>query len=327
MRDLIKHFTVGRGFVSSLTGNQTTIKAVNGVSLTVNHGESVGLVGESGCGKTTTGKLLVKLLEPTSGAISFGGQNLSSLDGAQLKTFRRRAQIMFQNPYESFSPRFTIFRAVAEPLLIHGVGDRPERTERVAKALHDVHLRPPSTFFQKYPHELSGGQLQRVAFARALVLEPEFLVADEPVSMLDVSVRAGILNTMREQSRRNRLTTVYISHDLSLIQYLCDRTAIMYLGQIVESGPTVEVIARPRHPYTRALISAIPIPEPARQRTPVPIHGGIPTSSTLPAGCPFHPRCPYVMDVCRQHVPPPIDVGEGHFARCFLHGGIEVEGT
>jgi oligopeptide/dipeptide ABC transporter ATP-binding protein len=269
--------------------------------------------------------MLLKLFDPTSGSITFDGQDLTVLKGAELKSFRRRAQLMFQNPYESFSPRFTILRAVSEPLIIHGIGNAAERTERVRQALDDVHLRPAESFFQKYPHQLSGGQLQRVVLARALILDPEFLVADEPVSMLDVSVRAGILNTLKELSRRRNLTVVYISHDLSLIQYLCDTTAIMYLGRVVEMGPTRQVIGHPEHPYTRALIATIPIPEPNRPEKAIPIKGGIPSAIDLPSGCPFHRRCPYVMDICPTRMPPPVTVG-GVTVRCFLHGGAEALG-
>jgi oligopeptide/dipeptide ABC transporter ATP-binding protein len=325
VRDLVKHYPLGGGLFGGLAGHRGSVQAVNGVSFDIKRGEIVGIAGESGCGKTTTAKMLLRLFAPTSGSISFDGQDLTTLKGAALKAFRRRAQLMFQNPYESFSPRFTILRAVTEPLIIHGIGDAAERTERVRQALEDVHLRPAESFFQKYPHQLSGGQLQRVVLARALVLDPEFLVADEPVSMLDVSVRAGILNTLKELSRRRNLTVVYISHDLSLIQYLCDTTAIMYLGRVVEMGPTRQVIGRPEHPYTRALIATIPIPEPNRAEKSIPIKGGIPSAIDLPSGCPFHPRCPYAMDVCPTRMPPPVTIG-GVMVRCYLHGGAESLG-
>lgn len=320
VRDLVKHFPLGRGVWAGLSGGKGAVRAVNGVSFDVRRGEILGIAGESGCGKSTTAKLLLKLFEPTGGTIRIDGRELGTLKGAELKAFRRRAQLMFQNPYESFSPRFTILRAVTEPLIIHGIGNPAERIERVRQALHDVHLRPADDFFHKYPHQLSGGQLQRVVLARAQVLEPDFLVADEPVSMLDVSVRAGILNTMKELSARRNLTVIYISHDLSLIQYLCDTTAIMYLGRIVEMGPTASVIGSPQHPYTRALIATIPVPEPGRPDKVIPIKGGIPSAIDLPSGCPFHPRCPHAMAVCEEEMPPPVMV-DGVNVRCWLHGG------
>jgi oligopeptide/dipeptide ABC transporter ATP-binding protein len=318
IKDLVKHFPLGGGLMGALAGNKEAVQAVNGVSFTIKRGEVIGIAGESGCGKSTTAKLLMKLFEPTSGSITVDGENLSALKGAELKRYRRRAALMFQNPYESLNPRFTIQRALLEPLIIHGIGDETERMERVHKAMHDVHLRPAESYLEKFPHQLSGGQLQRVVLARALMLEPDFLVADEPVSMLDVSVRAGILNTMKELSAERNITVVYISHDLSLIQYLCDTTAIMYLGRLVEIGPTRKVIQEPQHPYTQALISTIPVPDPDREEQPIPIRGGVPSAIKIPTGCPFHPRCPYAMEVCTGEFPPAVDVN-GVKVNCYLH--------
>ncbi|MCW5853374.1 MAG: ABC transporter ATP-binding protein [Anaerolineae bacterium] len=263
VRDLKKHFQPRRGFMAALRGGEApVIKAVDGVSFELKRGQSLGIAGESGSGKTTTARMLLKLVEPTGGEVVFDGDSLRDLDGPDLKAFRRKAQLMFQNPYEALNPRFTIFRSVVEPLLIHAIGSPQERRQRVVDALRQVHLEPVEHYLDKHPHHLSGGQLQRVVLARALILNPIFLVADEPVSMLDVSIRAGILNTIKEMSQRLKLTTLYISHDLSLIQYMCDMTAVMYQGRIVELGPTAQVISDPQHEYTRALIAAVPMLEP-----------------------------------------------------------------
>ena len=320
MTGLFKHYPVRQGLLQTLTGKGAarSVRAVDGVSFTIPRGASVGLAGESGCGKTTTAKLLLRLAEPTGGTIRFGGQEITHLKGAELKRFRRRAQLMFQNPFEALNPRFTILRSVMEPLVVHGIGTPEEQEQAAIQALERVNLRPVESYLDRYPAHLSGGQLQRVVLARALVLEPEFLVADEPVSMLDVSIRAGVLNLMRDLGRSMGLTTLYISHDLSLIRYMCDYTGVMYLGAMVEWGPTESVVGKPRHPYTQALISAVPLPDPDIKSPPLVIGDMPPDAVNLPEGCRFHNRCPLVQPVCRSAPPPEVEVAPGHRVACHL---------
>ncbi len=300
-------------------GGGDYLRAVDGVSFEIPRGSSLGIAGESGCGKTTLARLLVRLLTPSAGRIRFDGVDLHALAGPRLLAFRRRAQMMFQNPYEAINPRFTIGRALLEPLVIHRIGTPGDRMDRVLAALDQVHLSPAEAFVDAFPHQLSGGQLQRVGLARALMVDPVFLVADEPVSMLDVSIRAGVLNLMKEIARTRRLTTVYISHDLALVRYVCDATMIMYLGTVAEIGPTPEVLARAKHPYTQLLLAAAPVPDPGHRAPEIPETELVPTPIGPARGCPFVDRCPHAMAVCRAAAPPLAAVGRGHYAACHLY--------
>jgi oligopeptide/dipeptide ABC transporter ATP-binding protein len=318
VEEVQKYFPLRRGFFGGSAGDY--LRGVDGVSLTIPRGSSLGIAGESGCGKTTLARLLLRLLTPTAGRILFHDVDLGTLKGSALLAFRRQAQLMLQNPYEAINPRFTIGRALMEPLIIHGIGAREDRQERVIAALTQVNLHPPEAFLDKFPHQLSGGQLQRVGLARALMVDPIFLVADEPVSMLDVSVRAGVLNLMKTIARSRNLTTVYISHDLSLVRYVCDTTVIMYLGTVAETGPTEMVLTAPKHPYTQLLLAAAPVPDPSRPVPEIAAPEHIPTPIGPGQGCPFKDRCPHVMPVCHTVVPPLVFVGPRHQAACHLYG-------
>ena len=317
LRSVVKHFPVSRSLGEITRGQHPVVRALEGVSFDIGAGDAIAIVGESGCGKTTLGRLMLKLVEPTGGSIAFAGSALGGLAGQALRDFRRQAQLVFQNPFDALNPRFTIYRAVAEPLLNAGI-DKAEHMDRVASAFRRVHLPDLDRYLDKYPHQLSGGQLQRVVLARALVLAPRFLVADEPVSMLDVSVRAGILALMREVRDDMGLSAVYISHDLALVKYLCERTLVMYLGRIVEDGPTGEIVRRPRHPYTQALVAAVPVPDADQSRAPLPIKGNVPDARDPPSGCAFRDRCPHAFARCAEETPPLRLLAGGHRVACHL---------
>jgi oligopeptide transport system ATP-binding protein len=302
LRDVRTHFPVSHGFV--FKRHLGTVKAVDGVNLSVARGEVLGLVGESGCGKSTLARTIVQLLPTTSGAVILEGKNLTTGTAAEVHDVRRDLQMVFQDPYASLNPRLTVFATLAEPLLVHGVCPAADVPARVAELMRTVGLAP--RFMQKYPHEFSGGQRQRIAIARALALEPKVIIADEPVSALDVSIQAQILNLLAQLVRKMNLSLVFIAHDLSVVKHISDRVAVMYLGKIVELGPAADVIERPRHPYTRALVSAIPTPNPELERTRqrIILPGDPPSPMNPPAGCAFHPRCPHAREICRAAVPP-----------------------
>jgi len=318
--NLKKYFLVRRSILDIIKRkSQKYLKAVDGVSFKILEGEIFCLAGESGCGKTTTGRTILRLIEPTAGKILFNGENILEYDENRIKAFRRKAQIIFQDPYESVNPRMTIYDIVEEPLRIHKIGNKEERMEMVHKMLEEVELKPPESFLYRFPHELSGGQRQRVAIARALILNPLFIVADEPVSMLDMSIRAEILNLMLSLKDRHNLTYLFITHDLAVAKYICDRIAIMYLGKIVELGDIEEVIDNPLHPYTRALISAVPVPDPREKIGEIPIKGEVTSPIDLPKGCRFRPRCLYVKDICKEKEPKLIEVSKSHYVACHLY--------
>lgn len=313
-----KHFRASRSLADVLAGRHRVVRAVDGVTFALSRGESVGIVGESGCGKTTLGRMLLKLIAPTGGEIRFDGEDIGGLTGEALTTFRRRAQLVFQNPFDALNPRFTIAAALAEPLKNTRV-PRERHEALMMEAMQRVRLEDVGAYYSQYPHQLSGGQLQRVVLARALVLEPEFIVADEPVSMLDVSVRAGILNVMREIGEEMEIAAIYISHDLALVRYVCTRTITMYLGAVVEDGPTEAVVRTPQHPYTQALVKAVPTPHLDQSHDELPIRGGLPNPLAPPSGCRFRDRCPLAFARCADEVPPLREIAPRHFAACHLH--------
>jgi oligopeptide transport system ATP-binding protein len=316
VRDLVKHYPVSSGLFGRQVG---VVRAVDGVSFTIRRGETLGLVGESGCGKTTTGRCILQLERPTSGSVRFEGQELTTLGPAALRSVRRRIQVIFQDPYSSLNPRMTVSQIVGEPLAVHGLaGDAPARAGRVQELLRQVGLLPQHG--RRYPHQLSGGQRQRVGIARALALEPSLIICDEPVSALDVSIQAQIINLLEDLRRDLGLTYLFVAHDLSVVRHISDRVAVMYLGRVVELADRQTLYEAPRHPYTKALLSAVPIPDPEveARREHVVLAGEVPSPLSPPTGCAFHPRCPIAVEECQRTRPLLRDLGPGHQAACHL---------
>ena len=315
--DLVKHFPLGGGILAKPKG---WVKAVDGVSFAVLRGESFGLVGESGCGKTTLGRLILRLLEPTAGRIEFEGQNIFPLSPDQFMPLRRRMQIIFQDPYSSLDPRMKVYAIITEPLRAIQRLTRRHQKETAAELLEKVGLQKAD--LDKYPHEFSGGQRQRIGIARSLCVRPELIVADEPVSALDVSIQAQVINLMQDLKDEFNLAYVFISHDLSVVKHICDRIAVMYLGKIVELAVTEDFSRRPRHPYTRALLQAVPLPDPHHRTEPLAMEGDVPNPIDPPTGCSFHPRCPHKFDRCSLETPPLVEAAADHYVACWLNQSL-----
>lgn len=312
VKGLKKYFSVKSGF----WGKEKVVRAVDGVHLTVYPGETLSIVGESGCGKSTTGRCILRLIEPTEGEILFQGRDIRALNAAGLRAARRDMQLVFQDPFASLNPRKTVGQILQDPLIVHGIGTPAERRKRVEEMIEIVGL--TRQHLDRFPHEFSGGQRQRIGIARALILRPKLVVADEPVSALDVSIQAQILNLLKDLQREFQLTYLFISHDLSVVRHISDRVAVMYLGKVVEVADKKALYERPAHPYTQALLSAVPVPDPTREVNRIILEGDLPSPANPPSGCQFHPRCRHCMEVCRTTVPPLKEAKPGHLVACHL---------
>ena len=311
VKNLVKHFALKK---TRLFQEARFVFAVNGISFYMKKGETLGLVGESGCGKTTTGRAILRLIKPTSGVVSFEGRDVARFEDRELKAFRRNAQIIFQDPFASLNPRMTVGAIVEEPLLVHGIGTRAERRDMVAGVLEKVGL--DADYMRRFPHEFSGGQRQRIGIARVLTLNPKLIIADEPVSALDVSIQAQIINLLVRLQEEFQMSYIFISHDLAVVEHIANRVAIMYLGKIAEIAPSTDLYSDPRHPYTKALLSSIPIPDPQAKMERQILQGDIPNPANLPSGCGFRTRCPIAQKICRIEPPKMVKVGKDHYAAC-----------
>ncbi|MFB5662282.1 ABC transporter ATP-binding protein [Alteribacillus sp. HJP-4] len=314
VRDLKKHFSSGGKLINRTA---PSVKAVDGVSFSISSGETLGLVGESGCGKSTTGRMLMRLINPTAGSIHFQGKELASLSLNDMRLMRKDIQMIFQDPYASLNPRQRVGRIIEEPMIVHGMGDKSYRKKRVQELLEVVGLN--SYHAKRYPHQFSGGQRQRIGIARALAVEPKLIIADEPVSALDVSIQSQVLNLLEDLQSEFDLTFLFIAHDLSVVRHISDRVGVMYLGRIVEMADRDALYEEPLHPYTQALLSSVPVPDPEYQQEQIELSGDVPNPADPPSGCPFHTRCPHVMDVCRSVVPEYKEEKAGHNVACHLY--------
>lgn len=313
IKHLKKHFPVKKGWI----GKKEAVRAVDDISFFIRKGETFGLVGESGCGKSTTGRMIMNLLTATEGEIWFDGNEISQFGDHQMRRIRRQLQMVFQDPYASLNPRMKVYEIVAEPLVVHGIGTRKERQKRVDELLETVGLN--SSYAERYPHEFSGGQRQRIGIARALAVNPEFIIADEPVSALDVSIQSQILNLLQDLQEQFRLTYLFISHDLSVVEHISDRIGVMYLGKLVEVADKKALYEDPKHPYTKALLSSVPVPNPRLKKEKIILKGDIPSPANPPSGCRFHTRCPACMEICKTKKPELKEVNPGQHVSCHLY--------